>query len=397
MSDYDYGVKVMCSPKPKYVFISHSNRPGDYEITNRLYKFLTDHKVCCWYDGLLGAGNWRKQISVKLIDASVFILVASKNSLTSGEVAREGGVASRPQCSLEDETWQSASVESKDAEIEKQSATGLNSGKPCLILSIDDYIDTPDAQKGALGYLFGDRGLQIVYLNKFGGDEERAFMRLLQYLDEYPGATTRLENNPADFSYDYSGEVLKAYGGSDSVVVIPEYVTEIGERAFQNCRNLERVIIHDRVKKLGNGAFIGCSSLELIEGAEGVSECGKDCIYGTKLYNDGSICSFANIVAGGDCESREVFIPEGTRTIADCAFMGGECEKLHLNSGLENIGTRAFADCTALTGLTIPSSVKRIDKNAFEGCFRLREVIFEGEIKPQFYEAFCSDTVLKNY
>ena len=104
----------MAAEGQKYIFISHSNRPGDYELTNRLFRFLTAHNLCCWYDGLIGAGNWQKQIYSHLVDASLFIFVASKNSLVSREVKNERTMMDN-LCQ-----WSSLSAEEKDSEIEKQ-------------------------------------------------------------------------------------------------------------------------------------------------------------------------------------------------------------------------------------------------------------------------------------
>ncbi len=43
---------------------------------------------------------------------------------------------------------------------------------------------------------------------------------------------------------------LVRYEGEDRVVEIPAEVTEIGERAFNNCRFLEKLIIPDSVRTI---------------------------------------------------------------------------------------------------------------------------------------------------
>ena len=45
-------------------------------------------------------------------------------------------------------------------------------------------------------------------------------------------------------------------------LVIPESVTEIGDRAFRLFCGLTSVTIHDKVTKIGNGAFAGCENLK---------------------------------------------------------------------------------------------------------------------------------------
>ena len=77
----------------------------------------------------------------------------------------------------------------------------------------------------------------------------------------------------------------------------------------------------------------------------------------------------------------KVILPRSLKVIGDSAFYG--CSKLtavgfHPNSTITTIGVGAFADCTALTDIHVPESVTMIDDNAFEGCTALRSVTFQG-------------------
>jgi hypothetical protein len=48
-------------------------------------------------------------------------------------------------------------------------------------------------------------------------------------------------------------------------VLIPEGVTEIGNRAFKGCRAIKTDCLPTSVKKIGTGAFSGCESLTSVE------------------------------------------------------------------------------------------------------------------------------------
>ena len=52
---------------------------------------------------------------------------------------------------------------------------------------------------------------------------------------------------------------LVKYNGSDSVVIIPDCVECIGEKAFSNMDFIDTVIIPDSVTNIGYGAFLGSS------------------------------------------------------------------------------------------------------------------------------------------
>lgn len=75
--------------------------------------------------------------------------------------------------------------------------------------------------------------------------------------------------------------------GSDgaSSIKLPETLRIIGENAFSNCRNLERVEIPQNVVRIGNECFYGCNSLTsvIIPANGNLSEIGDRAFYETNL------------------------------------------------------------------------------------------------------------------
>lgn len=108
-------------------------------------------------------------------------------------------------------------------------------------------------------------------------------------------------------------------------VVIPDTATSIGNGAFKDRTELERVIFEGKVETIGDSAFENCISLE------------------------------------------EAALPDSVRFIGDRAFYN--CVKLKtipLYEGLEEIGSQAFEGCNFdRSVIIVPSTVEKMGKKAF--------------------------------
>ena len=119
---------------------------------------------------------------------------------------------------------------------------------------------------------------------------------------------------------------------------IPEYINgikvrEITSDCFNNCFNLEKIILPNGLESIGESAFYGCKKLTQID------------------------------------------IPNSVKSVGSSAFVGCEAlEKVSLSDSLEIIGAYAFAECIQLTEITIPSNVQRIDSYAFNDCTSLERI-----------------------
>lgn len=160
--------------------------------------------------------------------------------------------------------------------------------------------------------------------------------------------------------------VLIKYLGNSEDVVIPEGVTEIGNKAFHSCFYLESIEIPNGVTTIGNEAFTLCNSLRFIHIPNSVTSIG-----------DGAFSW---------CESlQSVKIPDSVTSIGENAFW--ECKSLQsieIPNGVTEIERDTFYGCKSLKSVKIPKSVKKIDSNAFYHCNRIKSVeipctIYKGE------------------
>ena len=166
------------------------------------------------------------------------------------------------------------------------------------------------------------------------------------------------------------------YQSKLKTVVIPANATTIGNSAFEQCASLISIDIPANVETIGTAAFKGCSSLTTVT-FEKESQ--------LKTISGGySNPNYYGVFS--DCTAlTSIKIPASVKTIEEAAFKG--CSSLatvtfEKGSQLKTIGgdsysSGAFSDCTALTSIEIPASVETIEAAAFKGCSYLATVTFE--------------------
>ena len=149
-----------------------------------------------------------------------------------------------------------------------------------------------------------------------------------------------------------------------SLVTFPESLEEIGEQGFFQCRNLLSVTISAGVKKIGAAAFSGCKNLEAVtvdgRNTEYVSENGV-------LFDKNKTVLMLHPAKR---PWTKYDIPSSIKKIDKGAFNG--CHNLTtvtIPNGLTSIEERAFTYCSYLSSLAIPASVTNIAEGAIFGCW----------------------------
>ena len=131
------------------------------------------------------------------------------------------------------------------------------------------------------------------------------------------------------------------------------------EGAFEDCKNLESVIIGSGVTTIARETFAGCSALQNV-------------VIGSSVHTI-SDYAFSNCTA-----LVSINIPDNVTTIGSNAFKGCTLlENFRLGTGVQSIGASALQDCTSIDTVTIPANVQSIGNSAFQGCIELDETIIE--------------------
>ena len=208
-------------------------------------------------------------------------------------------------------------------------------------------------------------------------------------------------------------------------IVIPDGVKNISEYAFRRCTSLKNVIIPQTVKKIDEGAFFECSSLTEIRLPEGLTVLSRNIFDGctslVSVYLPNSLISIQGhsfnsckslktislpnqlkyLGEGMFCDCialTHVSLPSNLTYIASQCFVG--CKSLsliNLPEGLSSLGSHAFADCNSLTTISIPRSVNNIYEYAFSGCSNLRSVTLHSNdctLKDNCFKNIHPDAIL---
>lgn len=173
----------------------------------------------------------------------------------------------------------------------------------------------------------------------------------------------------------------------------PSTLKSIGINALQYNHSLTAVTFGNFITEIGDGAFNDCISLKEVHVSNISTWCNinfsdykaNPLYYGHNLYigdepvrnlviPDG-LTAIKPYTFMSDSSLQSVTIPNSVRSIGNFAFFNcNNMNKLTLSSSVTSIGYRAFYDCVSLSSITIPSSVITIGDQAFYGCSCLSSV-----------------------
>ena len=147
------------------------------------------------------------------------------------------------------------------------------------------------------------------------------------------------------------------YRTSIKEIIIADGITNISNDAFFDCCYLENITIPKSVTLIGSNAFDGCSKLEKITLPDTVTSIGREAF----MY----------------CGIKSIIIPDGVTYIAPFTFMFSRLSNITLPKKLTTIGDYAFANCSYLSPITIPGTIRYIYPGAFMG-YIPNNIYFDG-------------------
>lgn len=237
---------------------------------------------------------------------------------------------------------------------------------PDSVTSIGDKAFEYFASETDLNYLKLSDNLKTIGTNAFLGCDTITF--------EFPKSF--LESG-AKINYSNMGitSIYVSYG-----------VTIIPEETFKDFNTLKKIFIPKSIQSFGKEAFAGCNKLESVvyEGniqswarltfadaqANPLSN-GNAYLYLDGVVTDGVVLEFPDTVIEindyaftGVQNIVNVNLPKVV-SIGESAFANTPIVSVKFGDRLESIGANAFSECTRITSIDIPKSVRSIGANAF--------------------------------
>ena len=282
--------------------------------------------------------NQAEQIAVTSVELN-------KTSINLKEGESETLVATVKPDNATDKTVTWSSSDETIASVESGKVTAIKEGKATITAKAGEKsatctINVTSSSIPEGNIVFADSGIKAKLVAAFdsNGDGELSYAEAaaVQSLrDVFGGETSFTSFDEYQYFIGLSIVDHQLFNGWSQLksIILPDSITEIGVRAFNNCINLGMVKIPSKTVRIDDYAFYGCSNM-----------------------------------------SGQLYLPDGFIAVGSYAFAG--CIKLNgdllfpESNQAQLIGTYAFSNCAGLNGnLVLPkNNPLYVQAYAFTGC-----------------------------
>ena len=187
-------------------------------------------------------------------------------------------------------------------------------------------------------------------------------------------------------------------------VRMPDTVLRISDHAFSDCEDLKTVHFSAGLLTIGSRAFYSCGSLGSVTLPERLEVIGYQAFQYCMALREVAIPK--NVVeieyeAFGYCPLEKITFAEDGRleSIGSAAFVGAKITEITVPASVKLLYGSVFADCTALTKVTLREGLALIGHHAFVDT-ALTEIVVPASVKDVYFRSFFAmdgDEKLKVY
>ena len=181
-------------------------------------------------------------------------------------------------------------------------------------------------------------------------------------------------------------------------VDLPSGITSIGGNAFKGCSDLTSVDIPSGVTVINSGTFMDCTELTEVNIPASVTEMSyqvfENCSSLEQVTLPQNLTSMDYRIFYKCASLTHIEIPAGVSVIPFWGFT--DCEKLEhvsLPAGLKEIKDYAFSNCRVLTAIKIPENTEIIGSSVFQSCISLSEITIPDSVTSIGRNALSSTAV----
>ena len=218
---------------------------------------------------------------------------------------------------------------------------------------------------------------------------EKAFFQLLNLEKvKIPNTVTRIEDNAFSECFYLSD------------LNIPNSVENIGKSAFKECRSLKKVSIPSGIKSIGEKVFSHCVNLQEVSIPKGITSIPEDMFSYCRSLEEIKLPESVKSIGKSAFEKcrklTKIEIPKALEFIGDSAFSNcSELEEVELPETVKQIGKEAFYECGKLKMVNLPPKIETIEDCTFKNCFELEQVHIPEKVSEIGVGAFCECSKLK--
>ena len=291
------------------------------------------------------------------------------------------------------------------------------------------------ATAGTMKKLLGDDYLNITSLKVVGpiNGDDVLYLRMMLGCRDYSqskwGRLTTLDLSEATIveggvpyyldNYNTSKNVIGDYMFNECTnlqnIILPDNIISIGRSAFEYCSNLTSIFIGDNVSSISKEAFYGCRGL--IEVTISNGEVGPYAFYNcenlTYLTIGNGVTTIAEYAFDYCFDLTNIIIGKGIVKIGICAFPGYGMRddinvyikdlsawcKIDFDYGDSNPlwnAKNVYINNKLITELVIPDDITEIKAYAFFGCEGFTKVVFHDNVTNIGYRSFRSCNNITN-
>lgn len=170
--------------------------------------------------------------------------------------------------------------------------------------------------------------------------------------------------NPYDSTVFGGANILSnTYSNGIGVIEFDSSVTEIGQNAFKNTKQLDTMILPSSVTNIKAYAFQSSGITDIT-------------IPPTVIYISSGAFFLSELIS--------IVIPSSVKRMGGSVFLG--CHSLtnvSISTSLILLDNSMFSECKSLVSITIPDNIKVIGNGLFYNCSNLSEIRFNSIVPPE--------------